>query len=198
MNFASFFIYCVIVTATPGPTNIMILSTVHNYSPKKAMEFSYGAVIAFCLLLSASALLNSVLLTVIPKILPVMQVIGSVYMAYLAYQIYKMDTAKSAADQTAASTFLKGFLMQFVNPKVILFTMTVFPSFILPYYTKPGILVLFVLCITCIGFLAFVTWVLFGTIFKEFLQKHQKFANIILAAFLVYSAVSLSLQGIHA
>lgn len=35
MDIASFIIYCFIVTFTPGPTNIVILSTVHNYGSKK-------------------------------------------------------------------------------------------------------------------------------------------------------------------
>lgn len=46
--------------------------------------------------------------------------------------------------------------------------------------------------ITIIGFLAFVTWVLFGIMFKEFLQKYQKAVNIVMALFLVYSAIMAS------
>ncbi|MEL7656990.1 MAG: LysE family transporter [Bacillota bacterium] len=192
MNITSFLIYCVIVTFTPGPTNIVILSTVHNLGAKKAMEYTYGATIAFGILLSISAMLNTVLLTILPKIFLIMQIIGSLYIIYLAFQIYKMDTSKSVTEQSTSSTFISGFLMQFINPKVVLFTMTVIPSFVLPYYTAPSMLAVFVICITMIGFLAFVTWVLFGTIFKEFLQKHQKSANIIMALFLVYSAIMVS------
>lgn len=133
MNITSFLIYSIIVTFTPGPTNIVILSTVHNFGTKKAMEYTYGATIAFGLLLVISAMLNTMLITIIPKILIVMQIIGSLYMFYLAYLIYKMDTSKSTVNQTG--TFMSGFLMQFLNPKVVLFTMTVIPGFILPYYT---------------------------------------------------------------
>lgn len=190
MNIASFLIYCIIVTATPGPTNIVILSTVNNFGTKKAMEYTYGATIALGLLLVISAMLNTVLIVVIPKILHIMQIIGSLYILYLAYQIYKMDTSKSTAKQTA--TFMSGFLMQFVNPKVVLFTMTVIPSFVMPYYTALYTITIFVICITIIGFLAFVTWILFGRIFKGFLQKYQKAVNIIMSLFLVYSAIMIS------
>jgi threonine/homoserine/homoserine lactone efflux protein len=121
-----------------------------------------------------------------------MQIVGSLYIVYLAFQIYKMDATKSVSEQATVSTFLSGLLMQFINPKVILFTMTVIPSFVLPYYTEPPMLAIFVASITIIGFLAFLTWVLFGTIFKEFLQKRQKSVNIIMALFLVYSAIMVS------
>lgn len=189
MNITSFLIYCFIVTFTPGPTNIVILSTVHNLGTKKAMEYTYGATIAFGLLLFISAILNTLLVTVIPKILIVMQIIGSIYMLYLAYQIYKTDTSKPIVNQTG--TFMSGFLMQFLNPKVVLFTMTVIPSFILPYYTAMVAVSISVIAITLIGFLAFITWVLFGTIFKRFLQKHKKMVNVMMALFLAYAAIMI-------
>lgn len=189
MNITSFLIYCFIVTFTPGPTNIVILSTVHNLGTKKAMEYTYGATIAFGLLLVISAMMNTMLITVIPKILIVMQVIGSFYMLYLAYQIYKMDTSEPTVNQTA--TFMSGFLMQFLNPKVVLFTMTVIPSFILPYYSAIPAVTISVIIITVIGFSAFTTWVLFGTIFKRFLQIHKKTVNVIMALFLVYAAIMI-------
>lgn len=191
MNITSFLMYCVIVTFTPGPTNIVILSTAHNLGTKKAMEYSYGATIAFGLLLGISTVLNTIMVAVIPKILIVMQVTGSFYMLYLAYQIYKMDVLEPA-HETQTATFVSGFLMQFINPKVVLFTMTVIPSFVMPYYTAPPALAIFAASITMIGFCAFITWVLFGVMFKEFLQKFQKTVNIIMALFLVYSALMAS------
>ncbi|KKI91255.1 lysine transporter LysE [Bacillus sp. SA1-12] len=189
MNITSFLIYCFIVTFTPGPTNIVILSTVHSLGTKKALEYTYGATIAFGLLLVISAMLNTILATIIPKILIVMQIIGSLYMFYLAYQVYKMDTSKPTVNQTA--TFMSGFLMQFLNPKVVLFTMTVFPSFIMPYNIAMPEVTISVIAITLIGFLAFITWVLFGTIFKEFLQNHKRTVNVMMSLFLAYSAIMI-------
>lgn len=189
MNISSFLLYCFIVTFTPGPTNIVILSTVHNRGTKRAMEYTYGATMAFGLLLVISAMLNSMLITFIPKVLIIMQIIGSIYMLYLAYQIYKMNTNESTANQ--AGTFMSGFLMQFLNPKVVLFTLTVIPGFILPYYTTMSALSISVLVITIIGFLAFITWVLFGTIFKKFLQNYKKTVNVIMALFLVYAVIMI-------
>lgn len=171
---------------------MVILSTVHNLGAKKAMEYTYGATIAFGILLSVSAMLNVALMSVLPTILPVMQVLGGLYIAYLALQIFRIKPSKQADAQSGTSSFMSGFLMQFINPKVVLFTMTVIPSFVLPYYKSTPMLLLFVLIITIIGFLAFITWVLFGSVFKDFLQEHQKAANIVMALFLLYSAIMVS------
>lgn len=189
MNTTSLLLYCFIVTFTPGPTNIVILSTVNNLGTKKAMEYTYGATIAFGVLLVISAFLNTLLITIVPKILIVMQIIGSIYILYLAYQIYNLDTSEPSVNQTG--TFLSGFLMQFLNPKVVLFTMTVLPSYVIPYYSEMPAVTLSVIAITIIGFLAFVTWVLFGTIFKGFLQKHKKTVNVMMALLLAFSAIMI-------
>lgn len=189
MNISSFLIYCFIVTFTPGPTNIVILSTVNQLGTKKAMEYTYGSTIAFSLLLVISAMLNTMLVTIIPKILIIMQIIGSLYMLYLAYQIYKMDTSKPTVNQSG--TFTSGFLMQFLNPKVVLFTLTVIPSFVMTKGTAVPTVIISVLAITLIGFSAFAAWVLFGTIFRNLLQRHKKIVNVMMALFLAYAAVMI-------
>jgi threonine/homoserine/homoserine lactone efflux protein len=154
------------------------------------MEYVYGATIAFAILLAISVIISSMLIIVIPKILLVMQTMGSIYMLYLAYQIYNIGGTKLNAEQTI--TFRGGFLMQFVNPKVVVFTMAVIPSFVMPYDTSTAGLSLAVAAVTIIGFLAFITWVLFGAIFKVFLQRYQKAVNLIMGLFLVYSAILIS------
>lgn len=190
MNITAFLVYCIIVTVTPGPTNIVILSGVYNCGTKKTVQYVYGATIALGILLSVSVILSSMLMMVIPKILLVMKTIGCVYMLYLAYQIYNMGEANSNIEQAIA--FKGGFLMQFVNPKVVLFTMTVIPSFVMPYDTSVVGLAIAVAAVTSIAFLSMMTWVLFGAVFKEFLQKHQKTVNLIMTAFLIYSAFVIS------
>ncbi|MFZ7102520.1 MAG: LysE family translocator [Peptococcaceae bacterium] len=190
MNITSFLIYCFIVTFTPGPTNIAILSIAHNFKLRKVFQYIGGAVVAFGLLLMSSVVLNSVLVAIVPKILAVMRVIGCLYMLYLAYQVFRMDISGDIARQV--SSFKSGFLMQFVNPKVWLFTMTVIPSYVMPYYKSLPILLIFVIIITIIAFSAFVTWTFFGMVFKMLLQKFQRITNTVLAILLIYSALVVS------
>ncbi len=189
-NLTSFLIYCVIVTFTPGPTNIVILSGVYNFGTKKTLPYVYGATLAIGLLLSASVILSALLMTVIPKIILGMQVIGSLYMLYLAYQICGIGGADTTAGQ--AITFRSGFFMQLVNPKVVIFSMTVIPSFVMPHDTSSAVLTVAVAAVAGIAFLAMITWVLFGAIFKELLQKYQKAVNLFMGIFLVYSAIMIS------
>ncbi|UPK42762.1 LysE family translocator [Paenibacillus pabuli] len=190
MNLTAFFIYCIVVTFSPGPSNIVILTSVGQVGPRKTMEYVWGATVAFGLLLVASALLNHVLAEVLPGILHVMQIVGTVYMIYLAYQVYKMGSTETASQQVTG--FVNGLIMQFVNPKVVLFTFTVIPSYVLPYYDSTMSTFLFVIIITIIGFLAYSSWVVFGSVFRTLLNRHQKAVSILMALFLLYSAIMVS------
>ncbi len=192
MDITSFLLYCFIITATPGPTNVVILSTTQNYGIKKGLHFSYGSTIAFFILLALSAFLNSLFSTLVPKVLLIMQIIGTAYMLYLAYQIVKIDISSDATNK--AGNFKSGFFMQFLNPKVVLFTMTVIPSFVLPYYEPFFAVFVSVFAITLIGLIAFLLWVLFGAIFKQFLQHHKKVVNACMACCLIYAAIMIWIE----
>jgi threonine/homoserine/homoserine lactone efflux protein len=126
----------------------------------------------------------------LPNIIVILQVVGAMYMLYLAYQIFKINNTSKKQNQF--SSFKTGFFMQFVNPKPVLFTLTVFPSFILPYYTSFWHLTLFVLLITIIACVAFLSWILFGKVLKSFLDKYNKLVNNIMAIFLIVCAVVIS------
>ncbi|WP_370543186.1 LysE family translocator [Geomicrobium sp. JCM 19055] len=101
-----------------------------------------------------------------------------------------MDVTKASTSKNSA-TFYTGFLLQFLNPKTVIFTLTVIPSYVLPYYNGFVPLTLNILGITVIAFIAFLLWILCGAIFKELLRKYSTITNSIMALFLVYAAVMI-------
>ncbi|GGH47668.1 amino acid transporter LysE [Paenibacillus silvae] len=191
MNILSFLIYCIVVTFTPGPANIVILSSTQKVGARRTMPYVWGATLAFGLLLTASAFLNQVLADVLPGILRFMKVIGSIYMLYLAYQVYRMGSTEAAPQ--AILGFWNGLMMQFVNPKVVLFTFTVIPAYVLPYVAAESWSAFaYVMLITCIGFLAYSSWVVFGSVFRSLLNRYQRTCSVLMALFLIYSAIIVS------
>lgn len=190
MNITFFLFYCLLVTIAPGPTNIIILSTLHNNGIKKALEFCYGAILSFGIVLVLSVLLNSFLTTFLPNILFFMQIIGLVYMLYLAYLIFNMHSTPS--NKKEFGNFKIGFFMQFINPKVLIFSLTLFPSFVMPYYSSIYQLVGFAFIVTLIGGISFFSWILVGSLLKTFLNKYQRFVNVFMSLFLIYCAYIIS------
>lgn len=190
MSISAFILYNIIVTFTPGPTNIMILATVREQGIRKALEYSIGAILALFIMLTMSAGLNDVLNVFLPQIVQIVGVVGALYMLYLAWKVYHLKSDGNS--ESAKRPFINGFLMQFVNPKVVLFTLTVIANFIIPYYHEFHEIMIFVIVITCIGMAAFLSWIVFGAVFQLFLQRYQKICNLVMSLFLVYCAIEVS------
>lgn len=189
MNILAFIAYSVVVTFTPGPSNIMIFSTTQNHGTRKALEFVAGATLAFGILLALSAAANSILFDLIPGIKLIMEIVGTAYMLYLAYKIFNMNV-EDGTDESGG--FKTGFIMQFINPKVVLFTLTVIANFVIPYYQNPLDIAFFVTILTVIGCCAYSSWIILGALFRRYLQPYQKQANIILSLTMIYCAYSIS------
>ena len=82
--------------------------------------------------------------------------------------------------------------MQFVNPKGILFAITIMADFIIPYYASAVIVALFSLLLTAIVFLAISSWAILGLFFQKFLSRYGTVINTVLGLILIYSAISIS------
>ncbi|NLD83759.1 MAG: lysine transporter LysE, partial [Clostridiales bacterium] len=81
-----------------------------------------------------------------------------------------------------------GMLLQFVNVKCFLYGITALSSFVLPYYSSPLAVALFVVLLSVIGFVSTVCWALFGAAFERFFQRHARLLNAAMALLLVWSA----------
>lgn len=186
MNVLSYFLYTLVVTATPGPTNIDILNTIKSRGTKAGLKYTYGATVALLTLLIISTILNTFLVSIMPKLLIAMKVIGSLYMLYLVYMLFKKHD--NDQDEVNTGSFKAGFKLQFLNPKVITFSMTVIPTFVLAYYSSVSMITIYIIMTSIIAMFAFSLWLVFGTLLQTFLRRHELGMNIVMAIFLIYAA----------
>jgi len=79
--------------------------------------------------------------------------------------------------------------MQFLNLKLILYGITVFSNFIIPFYQDLLTLTLYTIILAIIGFIATSCWAAFGVMFRTVFSKYSTIINIALGALLIYSAI---------
>ncbi len=122
-------------------------------------------------------------------------ILGVVYMLYLAYKILTSKENDNNnghySNEKKRSLLLLGAFLQFINPKGILFGITVVATYILPYYSSFTSYIFFALFLGFVGIISTFSWALFGSAFRKVLIKYRQPFNIVMALLLVYSAFSI-------
>lgn len=191
-NILSFLTFSLLAIFTPGPNNIMALCNAGKYGFKKSLPFNLGVAAGFILLLSVSVAFSVMLYGALPAVKPVMAVIGAAYMLYLAYKTL-VSKPHGEDNRKEHTTFLAGTMLQFINPKGVLFGITVAANYLTPNFKTLPPMMGFALLLSVITLASTCSWSAFGAIFQKFIKKHQMAFNIVMAALLVYCAVSLFL-----
>ncbi|KAB7704099.1 lysine transporter LysE [Bacillus aerolatus] len=194
MPLLSFLLYVFVTSFTPGPNNIMAMLFANKYGFKKTLKFCLGVGAGFFVIMLLSSYFNLLLKNFIPKIEFAMTILAAIYMLYLAIKIMGSKNNDKDDDGDKNNGFFTGMLLQFVNPKGILYGITAVSTFIVPYYTSNFSLLFFSLFLAFVGFLSTMSWSVFGSLFQRFLAKYRSQFNMVMALLLVYSAVSILVE----
>lgn len=89
--------------------------------------------------------------------------------------------------------FLSGAVLQFVNPKIMIYGITSLSVYIVPVYSDKVIIALFALLLSSVGTTSTVCWALAGSVLRTLFAKHTKVVNTILALLLLWCTISLFL-----
>ncbi len=175
----NFFIYSVINAFTPGPGNILALNTVTNYGYKKGRTLYWGIFAGYYAVQVICAVFVFGVSTFLPDLLGIMKYIGAAYILWLAVHIALSKPTTGTVEKSAS--FLKGFLLQFVNVKIYLFGITALTGYVTEYSASLWVLLLFEIIIATIGTIATLTWIGMGVLLQRAYQKYYRVINIILA-----------------
>lgn len=193
VNLGALLTFVFVTTFTPGPNNISSSSMGILYGYRKTLHYLFGITVGFFLIMLSSALVSHTLYTLFPWLESVMRIIGALYILWLAYKTLKSSYQFS---QEAAPTFgfRDGLLLQMFNPKVWLYGLTLYTTFLTAVTANAPLLLVSAVLLALVGFLSISTWTLSGAAIKCFLHIlwMQKAINIGLALLLIYSAIELS------
>ena len=194
IDFLALIPFVIITTFTPGPNNITCASMGIQFGIRRSLPFMTGIVSGFLAIMILAGFFSNLLFQAIPLLEPVMRWIGAAYILYLAYGIIKSDYHFETQVQSQPFGFLKGFLLQFINPKGIIYALTLYSAFLFPIIHLPAYIFLAALALSSTGFLSILTWTSLGALISKIINqgKTKKIINTILALLLVYTAVKLT------
>ncbi|ARU55384.1 MAG: LysE family translocator [Pseudomonadales bacterium] len=116
--FISILLFALVSTVTPGPNNIMVMTSGLNYGIFRSLPHLFGICLGFPAMVIAVGLGMGAIFEQFPVVHSVIKIIGILYLLYLAYRIAMTRQAgKNESQKARPFTFIEAALFQWVNPK---------------------------------------------------------------------------------
>ena len=131
----AFLLAALLLTATPGPDNLMVLSVGMSKGRRSGIAFGLGCALG-CLSHTLLAVIGvGAILAASPLAFTALKWAGGAYLVWLGTQALRHAGAvRIASDQAAAESlqryFAKGLIANAINPKVVLFFLSFLPQFV--------------------------------------------------------------------
>ena len=182
-------IFAASTTVTPGPNNIMIMTSGLNYGVKNSIPHLLGICFGFPVMVIMVGLGFSVVFEMYPLFHEVIKVLGVAYLLYLAWLIASSSPTSLDIENSKPLSFTQAALFQWVNPKAWVMAtgaVSAYTSVSSDIFSQVIFIALafFIVAFPCVGI-----WLVFGVGLKKYLHspKHQKIFNLSMATLLVGS-----------
>lgn len=173
---------------SPGPNNILLLSSASKFGFRKNLRFMLGIWTGSLTLMTLCGLFCSVLTTLVPGLQMVLPIVGACYLLYLAWQTLRRQPP-SDNDTDKVPGYVMGVFLQLINVKIIIYGLTMFSSFILPNITSGLLIFPFAFWLMVMGAIGNLIWAFAGNVLRHFYAQHYRSINIIMALLLLWCAL---------
>jgi len=161
---------------TPGPTNIILLSSVLTFGYKRSLPFMIGNIISYPMMMIFTGFGFGLFLTQHPTMMSILKVFGIVYLCWMAWKIFKDTSSYDEKDaiKNKPFTFWQSLIYPWLNPKAWIVYSSMISVFITSSddsFIQMGMIVLFIFISMII---TVYIWAFGGIVLKRFM-KNKKF-----------------------
>jgi threonine/homoserine/homoserine lactone efflux protein len=180
-----------VATCSPGPNNLMVLSSGANFGLRPTWPHILGIAIGFPVLVIAVGLGLGVVFDAFPPLHTILKWVAFAYLIWLAWQILRAGRPQEKDSGGRPLTFLEAAAFQWVNPKAwaLLFgVMALFTTQSGNKVVEIGVIAL-LFAVMCIP--NGVLWAIFGRAIAGFLRddRQRRWFNAIMAVLLIASVL---------
>ncbi|MEI5638980.1 MULTISPECIES: LysE family translocator [unclassified Pseudoalteromonas] len=184
-------------SVTPGPNNIMVMTSGLNFGIRKSLPLLTGICVGFTVMLLLVGLGFSQLFEIFPHLYFIIKCIGVLYLLYLAYLIAISAEGVESDKPIRPFSFMKGALFQWVNAKawvVATGALAAFTTVGANFFGQNVMIALtfFVVSFPCVG-----VWLIFGSLLKNALNNSSRsriIFNFTMSGLLVLSVVPVMVE----
>jgi threonine/homoserine/homoserine lactone efflux protein len=185
----AFIVFAVVMFFTPGPNNIMLLSSGLTYGFRRTIPHIAGITIGFAFMVAAVGLGLGTAFLAYPVLQTILKYAGAAYLIYLAAVIAFSGPAKpDEASARGPMTFWGAAMFQWINAKgwvIVIGTITAYAAIA----RFPLNIAIQTLISLLVGAVSTVVWALFGSALRPVLTSERlvRAFNVLMAILLLAS-----------
>ncbi|MGK0409126.1 MAG: threonine/homoserine/homoserine lactone efflux protein [Shewanella psychromarinicola] len=180
---------------TPGPNNIMLMTSGVNFGIKRSIPHLMGISLGFPTMILAVGLGLSAIFQAYPFIHIVIKVIGISYLLYLSWLIANSSSKMEGKPVSKPFSFLQAAAFQWVNPKGWIMAVGAIATFTSVQQELNSQVITIASVFLCVAFPCAIVWLGFGVALKRLLknERQQRIFNVTMALLLVASIIPMML-----
>lgn len=182
--------FAVVALFTPGPNNLMLMSSGANFGFKKTVPHMIGVALGFSIMFVLVGLGLMNIFSALPWTYNILKAVSICYLLFLAYKIATASTDLNGVKiDSKPFTFLQALLFQWVNPKAWTIALSAITLYTENNSISSALFVSLVFFIS--GIPSVSTWTLVGCQLQriQLTCKQLKAFNITMALLLITSVV---------
>ena len=171
-NIFGYLVYASLMSITPGPNNLMLLSYGKAYGFNDSRNVILGISLGFFLMLCLAGYGIANIITSSPTAGLALKIIGSLWMLYLAFILRKLSVEIEPSKKIVIG-FGQAFSMQFVNLKAWIMAITGASAF-LPKYNNIHLNVfVYAISFGLVGFPCMIIWLKMGDMIAKIIKSEK-------------------------
>lgn len=183
---------------TPGPNNIMLLSSGLTFGYKRTIPHMLGIMIGFPFMVLLVGLGLGIVFERFPLIFSALKIVGILYLLWMAFKIAnnKSSFDVKEAEKSKPFTFVQSAAFQWVNPKAWIMAITAISIFVTSQENNFMQVLIIALIYMLSGLISTNTWTAGGVVLKRFIKSQSsiKIFNVIMAILLVASVLPIIIE----
>lgn len=187
----SFLLLTVPALFTPGPNNLMLLSSTAKFGMRRTVPHGAGVVLGFTLVVFLVGLGLGGIFTALPWLQRVLKYVAAAYFLYMAYRMLGLRLGGEEENQGRPMRLIEAAMFQWINPKVWVIAPSFIAAFLASGDARFASLILIVFGTFLVSISSTVTWIVFGDRLQALLKSTgtERYTGVILAILMLTAVV---------
>lgn len=182
---------------TPGPNNMMLMTSGLNHGIRKSLPHYFGICVGFPIMVAVIGFGLGALFSKYPSIYTCIKILGISYLFYLSWKIGNAGNPNATKNVREPLSFIQAAIFQWLNPKAWVIAIGALATFTHRENFNTGVitvtLIYFFVGFICMGF-----WLKLGQSLQHVLTEGKRihYFNIAIAVLLVLSILPMVYSGV--